>query len=55
MLFDRTVMIAVLDPGGHVKVLLRQDDAGYPRVAIAIAKAWGALGMGQSGHLTAIL
>jgi uncharacterized protein GlcG (DUF336 family) len=38
--------VAVLDPGGHVKVLKRQDGAGILRCEIAIGKAWGALGMG---------
>ena len=42
--------VAVLDVGGHVKVVLREDGAGYLRVEIAIAKAWGALGMGQSSR-----
>jgi uncharacterized protein GlcG (DUF336 family) len=40
----------VLDIGGHVKVVLREDGAAYLRVEIAIAKAWGALGMGQSSR-----
>jgi uncharacterized protein GlcG (DUF336 family) len=39
--------VAVLDEGGHVKVVLRDDGATYLRADIAIAKAWGALGMGQ--------
>ena len=42
--------VAVLDVGGHVKVVLREDGAAYLRVEIAIAKAWGALGMGQSSR-----
>jgi uncharacterized protein GlcG (DUF336 family) len=42
--------VAVLDAGGHVKAVLRDDGAGYLRVEIAIAKAWGALGMGQSSR-----
>ena len=42
--------VAVLDVGGHVKVVLRDDGAAYLRVEIAIAKAWGALGMGQSSR-----
>ncbi|MBO0875239.1 MAG: heme-binding protein [Pseudonocardia sp.] len=39
--------VAVLDTGGHVQVVLREDGAGYLRVDIATAKAWGALGMGE--------
>jgi len=38
--------VAVLDAGGHLKVLKREDGAGILRPEIAIGKAWGALGMG---------
>lgn len=38
--------VAVLDAGGHVKALKREDGAGILRPEIAIGKAWGALGMG---------
>ena len=38
--------VAVLDPGGHLVVLKRQDGSGILRAEIAIAKAWGVLGMG---------
>ena len=38
--------VAVLDPGGHLVVLKRQDGAGLLRADIAVAKAWGVLGMG---------
>ena len=38
--------VAVLDAGGHLKALKREDGAGILRPAIAIGKAWGALGMG---------
>lgn len=37
---------AVLDPGGHPIVVKRDDGSEFLRVEIAIAKAWGALGMG---------
>ena len=37
---------AVLDPGGHLVVVKRQDGSGILRAEIAIAKAWGVLGMG---------
>jgi uncharacterized protein GlcG (DUF336 family) len=38
--------VAVLDPGGHLVALKRQDGSGILRAEIAIAKAWGVLGMG---------
>jgi uncharacterized protein GlcG (DUF336 family) len=42
--------VAVLDVGGHVVVLKRQDGSGNLRAAIAIGKAAGALGMGISSR-----
>jgi uncharacterized protein GlcG (DUF336 family) len=45
--------IAVLDAGGHVKALVRQDGAGLLRPDIAVGKAWGALGMGVSSRALA--
>jgi len=38
--------VAVLDAGGHLKTLKREDGAGILRPEIAVGKAWGALGMG---------
>ena len=38
--------IAVLDVGGNLVLLKRQDGCGNLRADIAIGKAWGALGMG---------
>ncbi|AMN45394.1 GlcG/HbpS family heme-binding protein [Rhodoplanes sp. Z2-YC6860] len=38
--------VAVLDVGGHLVVLKRQDGSGNLRADIAIGKAAGALGMG---------
>lgn len=38
--------VAILDRGGHLVELRREDGAGFLRPAIAIAKAWGALGLG---------
>jgi uncharacterized protein GlcG (DUF336 family) len=38
--------VAVLDPGGHMVVLKRQDGSGILRQQIAVGKAWGSLGMG---------
>lgn len=44
---------AVLDAGGHLMVLKRDDGAEFLRPEIAIGKAWGALGMGIPGRLLA--
>ena len=38
--------VVVLDAGGHVVVIKREDGSGIARVEIATGKAWGALGMG---------
>lgn len=38
--------VAVLDAGGHLVALKRQDRSGILRPDIAFGKAWGALGMG---------
>ncbi|MBL4941937.1 MAG: heme-binding protein [Colwellia sp.] len=43
--------VAVLDAGGHLKAFKRQDDASIMRIDIAIAKAWGAIGMGMSSRV----
>jgi uncharacterized protein GlcG (DUF336 family) len=43
--------VAVLDAGGHLVVLKREDGAGLLRADIAIGKAWGALGMGVSSRI----
>jgi uncharacterized protein GlcG (DUF336 family) len=37
--------VAVLDAGGHLVVLKREDRSGILRPEIAAGKAWGALGM----------
>src|SRR5882757_691900 len=42
--------VAVLDVGGHIVVLKREDGSGILRADIAIGKAWGALGMGISSR-----
>ena len=42
--------VAVLDAGGHLVALKRADGSGILRPEIAIGKAWGALGMGQSSR-----
>src|SRR6188768_1564192 len=38
--------VAVLDAGGHLVALKREDKSGILRFDIAFGKAWGALGMG---------
>ena len=43
----RPLTVAVLDPGGALVALKREDDSGVLRPDIAIGKAWGAVGMGE--------
>ena len=40
------IAVAVLDSGGHLVVLEREDGAAFMRPPIAIGKAWWALGLG---------
>jgi uncharacterized protein GlcG (DUF336 family) len=42
--------VAVLDAGGHLIALKREDGSGILRPQIAIGKAWAALGMGVSSR-----
>lgn len=46
----RPLCVAVLDDGGHLKALMRDDGASILRPHIAIGKAWGAIGMGESSR-----
>lgn len=46
----RPLCVAVLDDGGHLKALKREDGASILRPQIAIGKAWGAIGMGESSR-----
>ena len=46
----RPLCVAVLDDGGHLKALKRDDGASLLRPTIAIGKAWGAIGMGESSR-----
>jgi len=46
----RPMCVAVLDEGGHLKALKREDGASILRPQIATGKAWGALGMGESSR-----
>ncbi|BDW11238.1 hypothetical protein PSHI8_13200 [Polynucleobacter sp. SHI8] len=42
--------VVVLDAGGHMKALLREDHCSILREDIARGKAWGVLGMGFGGR-----
>lgn len=46
----RPMCVAVLDDGGYLKVLKREDGASILRPQIAVGKAWGAVGMGESSR-----
>jgi uncharacterized protein GlcG (DUF336 family) len=46
----RPMCVAVLDSGGHLLALKREDGASILRPTIAIGKAWGAVGMGESSR-----
>ena len=39
--------VAVLDAGGHLISLQREDGLSFLRIKVCQAKAWGALGMGS--------
>jgi uncharacterized protein GlcG (DUF336 family) len=43
--------VVVLDTGGHQIALKREDGCGIIRVQVAVAKAYGALGMGVSSRV----
>ncbi len=45
------ITVAVVDEGGHVVAVQRQNGSSNLRPQIAIAKASGALGLGVSGRL----
>ena len=45
--------VAVLDTGGHLIALKREDGSEFLRPPIAIGKAWGSLGMGHPGRVLA--
>lgn len=49
----KPLTVAVLDAGGHLIVLKREDDCGIFRPEIAQGKAWGALGMGCNSRVLA--
>ncbi|MCL6703203.1 heme-binding protein [Pseudomonas sp. T1.Ur] len=45
--------VAVLDSGGHLVALQREDGASLLRPPIAIGKAWGAIALGKGSRLLA--
>jgi uncharacterized protein GlcG (DUF336 family) len=46
----KPLTVAVLDTGGHLMALKREDGSSLLRPEIAGGKAWGALGMGFGGR-----
>ncbi len=42
--------VAILDVGGHLKAMQRQDGVSFLRADICQAKAWGALAMGTGSR-----
>ena len=42
--------VVVLDAGGHMVAMKREDHSGILRAQIATGKAWGTLGMGFGGR-----
>jgi len=49
----KPLTVAVLDPGGALVALARQDGSGNLRPDIAVAKAWGVLGLGMTNRAIA--
>ncbi|SHJ98700.1 Uncharacterized conserved protein GlcG, DUF336 family [Pseudonocardia thermophila] len=45
--------VAVLDPGGAIVALARQDGSGFLRPDLAVAKAYGVLGLGMTNRAIA--
>jgi len=46
----KPLTVAVLDSGGHLVALKREDNSSLLRPQIAQGKAWGVLGMGFGGR-----
>ncbi|MFI8375704.1 heme-binding protein [Pseudomonas helleri] len=46
--------VAVLDSGGYLLALQREDGATLLRPSIAIGKAWGAIALGKGSRLLAL-
>ena len=51
----RPLAVAVLDDGGHMKLMKRQDGAGLFRPDIAAGKAWGAVAMGAPSRMIGMI
>ena len=49
----KPLTVSVLDTGGALVALGRQDGSGYLRPDLATAKAWGILGMGMTNRALA--
>lgn len=49
----KPLTVAVLDPGGALVALARQDGSGHLRPDVAIAKAWGLTGLGMTNRAVA--
>ncbi len=49
----KPMTVAVVDAGGSLMVLIREDGSGILRPDIAFAKAWGAVGLGIGGRAMA--
>ncbi|MFC1866744.1 heme-binding protein [Thermodesulfobacteriota bacterium] len=47
----KPLTIVVLDDGGNIKGLKRQDGSGPFRPQVAMGKAWGAVGLGVSSRV----
>lgn len=47
----KPLTVAVLDDGGHLVALKREDNSGILRPQVAVGKAWGALGMGVPSRI----
>jgi uncharacterized protein GlcG (DUF336 family) len=45
-----SLTVVVLDAGGHMVAMKREDKSGILRADIATGKAWGTLGMGFGGR-----
>lgn len=46
----KPLTVAVLDDGGHLVALKRQDNSAILRPEVAFGKAWGALSLGTSSR-----
>lgn len=46
--------VAVLDAGGHLLALQREDGASLIRPQVAVGKAWGAVALGKGSRLLAL-